>query len=448
MPNVIATIEIRIIGLEKEFSFPLTIFFAINSSKFKNGTPLVRNKSMKLNIDFPSQFVIKALIFCLMLFGLDSAELKAQISTENQNNIILGNQRIDEYIDDLKGKKVALVANHTSLINQTHLLDTLLSLKINVIQIFSPEHGFRGNADAGEKVNNQIDKVTGLPIVSLYGNNKKPSPEQVQGIEVLIFDIQDVGARFYTYISTLHYVMEAAAENNIQLIVLDRPNPNGHYVDGPILEEKFKSFVGMHPIPVVHGMTIGEYAKMINGESWLKGGVQCNLKIVTCLNYNHSTEYRLPISPSPNLPNLSAIYNYPSICFFEGTPISVGRGTDKPFQQIGYPDFKNYSYVFIPKPSFGAKNPRLNGKKCYGINLQKEVKRSELNLQYLIDFYKLFKDKDKFFDNFFNLLAGNSTLQNQIKAGKNENQIRASWQPDLTAFKLKRKDYLLYPDFE
>ena len=312
-----------------------------------------------------------------------------------------------------------------------------------------PEHGFRGTADAGEKVNNEIDSKTGISITSLYGNNKKPTAEQLKGIEVIVFDIQDVGVRFYTYISTLHYVMEAAAEQNIQVIVLDRPNPNGHFVDGPILEEKHKSFIGLHPVPVVHGMSIGEYAKMINGEKWLMNGVMCDLKVVECLNYTHDKEFVVAVPPSPNLPNMNSIYLYPSICFFEGTPISVGRGTSFPFQHIGHPSLTKFDYSFTPKPTAGAKKPKLNGEKCFGIDLTNQAQLkprswAKLDLSYLIQYYQLYPNKEDYFTNFFNLLAGNSTLQKDIIAGKSAAEIRESWVQGLQNYKLIREKYLIY----
>ncbi|MDT8413067.1 MAG: DUF1343 domain-containing protein [Vicingaceae bacterium] len=367
--------------------------------------------------------------------------------------IITGASQTATYLPLLQNKKVGIVANHTAVINKMHLVDSLLSLKVNVVKVFSPEHGFRGKADAGEKVNSEVDEKTQLPIVSLYGNNKKPTTEQLQGLEVIVFDIQDVGARFYTYISTMHYVMEACAENNIPLIILDRPNPNGHFVDGPILEEKYKSFIGMHPVPIVHGMTVGEYAQMINGEKWLANQVQCDLTIVKMKNYDHLSAYELPIKPSPNLPNMSSIYLYPSLCLFEGTPISVGRGTDKPFQVLGHPKIDSEKYSFTPKSMEGAKKPKLEGQLCKGYNLSeygnmcmRGLKR--LNLFWLLDIYQNFPEKEGFFTNSFNLLAGTNQLQEQIKAGKTEKEIVASWQDGLKQFKITRKKYLLYGDFE
>ena len=372
-------------------------------------------------------------------------------SSSQEDQVILGNEKLAQYLPMLNGKRVGFVGNHTSIIGKTHLVDSLLTLGVKVVKVFSPEHGFRGTADAGEKVGNEVDQKTGLSIISLYGKNKKPSAEQLNGVDVIVFDIQDVGARFYTYISTLHYVMEAAAEQGIAVVVLDRPNPNGHYVDGPILEEKYKSFVGMHPVPVVHGMTIGEYAQMINGEKWLKKGVHCELTVITCENYSHQKEYTVNVPPSPNLPNMNAIYLYPSLCFFEGTPVSIGRGTDAPFQQFGHPAFSEFSYSFTPTPTPGAKSPKLNGKECFGVDLtNQEIVNlrnwRKLDLSYLINSYKMYPEKEKYFTNFFNLLAGNSSLKEAIKAGKTESEIRAAWAEDLAIFKEIRSRYLLYAE--
>lgn len=367
--------------------------------------------------------------------------------------IVVGAEQTENYLSLLQNKKVGIVANHTAFIDKTHLVDSLLSLKINVVKVFSPEHGFRGNADAGEKVNSEIDEKTQLPIVSLYGKNKKPNKEQMQGLDVMIFDIQDVGARFYTYISTMHYVMEACAENNIPLIILDRPNPNGHFVDGPILEEKYKSFIGMHPVPIVHGMTVGEYAQMINGEKWLENKVQCDLTVIKMKHYDHLSVYELPIKPSPNLPNMSSVYLYPSLCLFEGTPMSVGRGTEKPFQVLGHPKINSEKYSFTPKSMEGAKQPKLEGQFCKGYDLSEYGETcmrglKKLNLFWLLDIYKNFPEKESFFGSSFNLLAGTDQLQEQIKADKTEKEIYNSWQEGLKKFKITRKKYLLYRDFE
>ena len=324
----------------------------------------------------------------------------------------------------------------------------MISLGIKIKTIFAPEHGFRGTADAGEHVANGIDKKTGLPIVSLYGANRKPSKTQLEGIDVVIFDIQDVGARFYTYTSTMHYVMEACAENDKQLLILDRPNPNGHYFDGPVLDKKFASFVGLNPVPVVHGCTVGELAQMINGEGWLAGNSKCKLQIIKSLNYNHSTAYNPPIATSPNLPNLQSMLLYPSICFFEGTEISVGRGTDKQFQVIGSPNPVNGSFTFTPEDKPGAKNPPQKGKLCYGLDLTKtDAHKEQFTIKYLLDFYQKSTDKTKFFSSpsFFDKLAGSDSLRTQIMAGLSEKQIRETWKADLEKYKMIRQKYLLYP---
>ncbi|MBB6005237.1 exo-beta-N-acetylmuramidase NamZ domain-containing protein [Arcicella rosea] len=371
------------------------------------------------------------------------------IQKNNAQTLKTGAEQTALYLPMLKGKTVALVVNHTSVIGKTHLADSLISLGVKVKTIFAPEHGFRGTADAGEHVANGIDKKTGLPIVSLYGSNKKPSVAQLEGIDVVIFDIQDVGARFYTYTSTMHYVMEACAENGKEILVLDRPNPMGHLVDGPVLDKKFASFVGLNPVPVVHGCTVGELAEMINQEGWLKDGVKANLKVVKCLNYKHSTPYTLPIAPSPNLPNLQSILLYPSICFFEGTEVSVGRGTDTQFQVIGSPNPANGTFTFTPVDKPGAKNPPQKDKLCYGLDLTKVDARKEgFTLKYVLYFYQKATDKTKFFTSIssFDRLAGSDDLRKQIIAGKTEAEIRATWQKDLEAYKVIRKKYLLYAE--
>ncbi|MCL9806692.1 DUF1343 domain-containing protein [Flavobacterium amniphilum] len=350
------------------------------------------------------------------------------------------------YLPLLKGKKVGIVTNQTGILtNKTHLVDFLLEQKVDLQKIYAPEHGFRGTADAGELIKDGKDTKTGLPIVSLYGNNKKPKPEQLVGIDVMIFDLQDVGARFYTYISSLHYVMEACAENNIPLLVLDRPNPNGGIVDGPVLEKEHSSFVGMHQIPVLHGMTIGEYAKMTNGEKWLKNGVQCKLEVIPCLNYNRNMPYSLLAKPSPNLPNDQSINLYASLCFFEGTNVSVGRGTEKQFQIYGSPYLENHGFSFTPKPNLGAKDPVWNGKECFGEDLTQIQKVKRLELQWLIKAYQEnSKTKNVFFNDFFTKLAGTKKLQQQIESGVSETEIRNSWTKGLEDFKTMRKKYLLY----
>jgi len=398
--------------------------------------------------------------YTLLLFSIYlTLQLFAQnkqdfIIIHNQNDIKVGAERTALYFPLLKDKYIAVVANQTSKLGNTHLVDTLFNSGMKLIKIFCPEHGFRGKAGAGEFVNDNVDLKTGLPIFSLYGKNRKPRASDLKEIQVIIFDIQDVGARFYTYISTLHYVMEACAENNIELIVLDRPNPNGFYVDGPVLDMRYKSFVGMHPVPLVHGLTIGEYAQMINGEKWLAGKVQCKLKVVPIENYNHKMLYKLPVKPSPNLSTMSAIYLYPSLCLFEGTIVSVGRGTEKPFQIFGHPDLLIGDYKFKPRSIPGVSaNPKLEGKLCTGFDLTEFSdgyfpNYKKIYLFWLIETYKELKDKPDFFNNFFDKLAGNSTLRKQILNGLSEEEIRKSWQPDLIKFKKIRKKYLLYPDFE
>ena len=388
------------------------------------------------------------------------------------NTVLVGANQTETYLPLLKGKKVGIVANQTSVVfndkrqktmeaSYTHLVDTLVSLKINITQVFAPEHGFRGKADAGEKVVDGIDAKTGIPIISLYSQNKKPKLEQIsetkkyegdieQGvynIDIMVFDLQDVGARFYTYISTLHYVMEACAENSIPLLILDRPNPNGHYIDGPVLEPEHKSFVGMHPVPVVYGMTIGEYAQMINGEKWLMNNVICDITVIPIKNYTHQTSYSLPIKPSPNLPNDVAINLYPSLCFFEGTNVSAGRGTDKQFQVFGSPYLKNdsmYTYTFIPKPNEGAKYPKHENKLCYGMDLSQANRLDKLDLNYLIGAYQTTENKEQFFNAFFVKLAGTENLQKQIESGLTHEQIRATWNKGLDAFRELRQKYLIY----
>jgi uncharacterized protein YbbC (DUF1343 family) len=360
-----------------------------------------------------------------------------------------GAGRPDIYLPMITGKSVAVVANQTSMTGDVHLVDFLVSKGINVKKIFAPEHGLRGEADAGELISAGKDAVTGLPVISIYGSRHKPLPDDMKGIEIVIFDIQDVGVRFYTYISTLHYVMEACAENNVKCIVLDRPDPNGFYCDGNILDTAFHSFVGMHPVPVVYGMTIGEYAMMINGENWLSGGIRCDLEVIKCKYYTHKTFYEIPIKPSPNLPNQTSVYLYPSICFFEGTNISLGRGTSFPFQVYGSPLLPDKGFSFVPVSVQGAKNPPLEGLKCYGKDLrdairQKLVPYRGINLGWLIDAYNDYPQKDKFFIPYFDVLAGGPTLREQIQRGMTAEQIRKSWMPALTEFRKIRAKYLLY----
>ena len=349
---------------------------------------------------------------------------------------------------NLTGKKIGVVAHQASLFSDSyknqHLVDFLLQNEIDVEKVFAPEHGFRGKADAGEKIKTEKDKKTGLKIISLYGKNRKPSVEQLKGIEIMIFDLQDVGVRFYTYLSTLHYVMEACAESNISLLVLDRPNPNIHYIDGPLLEPSFKSFVGMHPVPIVYGMTIGEYAKMINGEGWLKNKIKVKLNIIPVKNYSRKTSYDLPIRPSPNLPNSKAIALYPSLCLMEPTVYSVGRGTDHQFQIYGHPEFKKKKFYFKPSPNFGSKFPKHKNVICYGKDLSNEPLPKKIELKWIIDAYKNFPYPDSFFLNGFNHIAGNSKLKQQLISGISEKEIRKSWVKDLERFKLIREKYLIY----
>jgi uncharacterized protein YbbC (DUF1343 family) len=395
-----------------------------------------------------------ALALCLLLLAhchaknsppTASIPANAQTSTP-PDEVVVGAARLDILLPKLKGKRVALVVNNTSLVHKTHLADTLKSLGVNLIKIFGPEHGFRGNAANGEHVEDSTDQKTGVAVVSLYGSNRKPTAKQLANIDIVIFDIQDVGTRFYTYVSTMHYVMEACVENNKHLIILDRPNPNGSYVDGPMRKPEFKSFLAMHPIPITHGMTLGEMAGMINGEGWLEGQKKCAVEVIPLLHWKHTDDYSVPVRPSPNLPNDQAIRLYPSLCLFEGTVVSLGRGTPMPFQILGNPDMKDLPFQFTPVAIKGVSiDPPQKDKLCYGIDLRNVATPRKVDLQYLLRFYQLYPNKEKFFINSFNVLAGTDELQKQIKAGLTEEQIRASWQPGLEAFKEKRKKYLLYP---
>ena len=373
--------------------------------------------------------------------------------------IKVGAERPSLYLKKLKGKRVGVVVNQTSVLgkNQMHLVDYLVSKKVNVAVIFAPEHGIRGTADAGEKVDNTVDSRTKIPIISIYGKKQKPDSADFALFDVLVFDIQDVGTRFYTYISTLQRVMEAAAEHHKPLIVLDRPNPNGHYIDGAILDMTYKSFVGMQPVPIVYGMTIGEYAKMLNGEKWLDNAAKCDLIVITCSGYTHKKPYTLPVKPSPNLPNQRAILLYPSLCFFEGTNVSIGRGTDKQFQIYGSPFIAaaDVPFSFVPQPNEGAKKPFMEGRTCYGYDLTDMSEKDlfqcrQIDLSFLIKAYQKHPEKDSFFlkSNFFEKIAGTKMLREQLKAGKTEAEIRETWVADIKKFKLIRKKYLLYPDFE
>jgi len=391
---------------------------------------------------------------------------KLSVTDQQSESVIVGANQFEQYYSLLKGKKVGIVANQTSVVvdsltsffekpmmrkegkqlEEYHLVDFLVAFNIDVTKVFAPEHGFRGKADAGEVVKDGIDTKTGLPIISLYGKNKKPSNDQLAGIDIMIFDIQDVGARFYTYISTLHYMMEACAENNIPLLILDRPNPNGHYIDGPILEPQHKSFVGVHPVPVVHGMTIGEYAQMINGEGWLANGAKCEITIIKAENYTHQTPYSLPIKPSPNLPNDVAINLYPSLCFFEGTPLSAGRGTEMQFQIFGAPNLspEQYPFTFTSQANEGAKYPKFKNELCHGKDLRETKRLNKINLEWLIDAYVSSDKKKDFFTPFFTKLAGTTKLQEQIENGYTYLEIRKTWLKDLEEYDKMRQEYLMY----
>ncbi|MDO6598310.1 DUF1343 domain-containing protein [Oceanihabitans sp. 2_MG-2023] len=429
---------------------------------------------MRLNV-----FKNTVLLFVLVLISCaskskeklaENKEVHQQVARDielpNNNDLRIGANQTEAYLPLLIGKRVGIVANQTSVIfklneneitslettpiknTYTHLVDSLVSLKVDVKKVFSPEHGFRGIADAGELLKDGVDTKTGLPIVSIYGQNKKPSIKQLADLDIMIFDIQDVGARFYTYISSLHYVMEACAEANIPVIILDRPNPNGHYIDGPILELEHKSFVGLHPIPVVHGMTIGEYAKMINGEKWLENGLQSDITVISMKNYTHETVYDLPIKPSPNLPNAKSINLYPSLCFFEGTNVSAGRGTNKQFQIFGSPflDTKmfNYEYTFTPRPNVGSKHPKNENKVCYGMDLSDTKYLNRLDLNYLIEAYQATANKETFFNAYFTTLAGTKKLQKQIETKHTAYEIKKTWARGLADYDKMRQPYLLY----
>lgn len=383
--------------------------------------------------------MIRILFTFLILFSLlscQSQELKT------------GAEKMDEYLPLLEGKRVALVVNQTSVIGKRHLVDTLYDRGVQITKVMAPEHGFRGEAPDGETIDNSKDSRTGIPIVSIYGKTKKPSPEMLEDVDILIFDIQDVGVRFYTFISTMHYVMEAAAENNKQVIILDRPNPNGMYVDGPVREDDIQAFVAKHPIPIVHGLTVGELAEMINGEGWLESGEPCDLTIVKMDGWDHNSTYNLPIKPSPNLPTNNSITLYPSLGLFEGTVVSVGRGTDFPFEVIGHPDYSKGTFSFTPAPNQGSKYPPMEGKECKGQYFGDTEPKHELSLQYLLDYHADIKDDTTFFRSYINLLSGTMDFKNQVEQGWTEAEIKATWQPGLDQYKAMRKKYLLYQDFE
>ena len=438
--------EMRTIGLET-FLPCTTLLRVFLDMKYSNA-----NAQRSFQLKYTKVLCLKSIFIFLICSCASGNPQQVEVEPDQpeleiEMPIIVGAERFSQYVSLLGDKSVGIVGNQSSLVGNTHLVDTLLAQNVFVKRVFSPEHGFRGDADAGEYVSSQKDEKTGLPIVSLYGKNKKPKKEQLSGVDVLVFDIQDVGVRFYTYISTLHYVMEACAESNIPLIVLDRPNPNGHYVDGPVLEKAYTSFVGMHEVPIVHGMTIGEYAQMINGEKWLPGGLTCELTVVPCENYTHERLYSLPVPPSPNLRSDLSIQLYPSLCLLEGTSVSCGRGTDGPFERYGHPNFSKLPFQFTPKPGVGSKSPKFNGVLCSGVNLADSaiMRMERFEIKYLFHANellsgKLFNDKKKI----FNLLAGNDTLWRQVQRGDSESDIRKSWEPQLSQYKEMRKKYLLY----
>lgn len=389
--------------------------------------------------------------FLFFIFMCTASFAQVPLAVKPYTSVSTGAQQFGEYLPLLKNKRVGVITNATGLVGTTSIVDTLLKLGVNVKKIFGPEHGFRGDTDAGETVTNNHDTKTGLPVISLYGANKKPAKEQLKGIDVLVYDIQDIGTRFYTYISTMCYAMEACAENNKDFIVLDRPNPNGFYIDGPLLNSDFKSFLGLHPVPIVYGMTCGEYAKMANQEEWLKNKVKCRLTVIPLKNYDRNATYPLPVKPSPNIPNEKAVLLYPGLGLFEGTLISLGRGTPWPFQVIGHPDFPDTtSFNFTPRPSDLSKEPKYAGRRCHGLYLANDrltqTHPRQLNLEWLITMHSQLNRSD-FFDRNFNYHAGNSELQEQIKNGLSETEIRKSWATPLLRFKQIRKKYLLYPDF-
>ena len=368
-----------------------------------------------------------------------------------QSRVIVGAEQTNDYLPILKNKRIAVFSNHTGMVGNKHLLDVLLENKINVVAIFSPEHGFRGNADAGEHVSSSVDQKTGVPILSLYdGQLGKPSEDSMRKFDLLIVDIQDVGLRFYTYYASMVRLMDACAEYNRKMLILDRPNPNGHYVDGPILDMKYKSGVGWLPIPVVHGMTLGELALMVNGERWLPASRICDVTVIKCKNYTPQTMYQLPIPPSPNLPNMKAVYLYPSICYFEATPVSLGRGTQLPFQVYGHPNMTGYNYSFTPQSTSGAKNPPQLGRLCHGVNLsalsEEEIRKKGVDLSYLIDAYRNLNMDDYFFRPFFERLIGTDYVRKMIEQGKDADEIKAMWKEDVEKFKVQRRPYLLYEE--
>ncbi|MBL7933448.1 MAG: DUF1343 domain-containing protein [Bacteroidia bacterium] len=394
----------------------------------------------------------KLICFLAFLFLLNKFLLsQSPLTVKAYSTVISGDQQINQYLPLLKNKRVAIITNVTGMIGNTSLVDTLVKLKVNVKRIFGPEHGFRSDSDAGETVKNNKDAKTGIPVISLYGSNKKPTKEQLKDIDIVLYDIQDIGARFYTYISTMSYAMEACAENNKEFIVLDRPNPNGFYFDGPILEDKYKSFLGLHPVPMVYGMTCGEYAQMVNGEGWLKDKIKCRLTVIALKNYDRNCSYEIPVRPSPNIPNITAVLLYPGLALFEGTMMSLGRGTNYPFQVVGHPKYPDTSFSFIPKPSRLNKEPKYFNQRCYGIDLRNDPfvqnHTRKINLDWLKSVYYRMEKYD-FFEANFNYHSGNALLQEQIKNRVSEAEIRESWKPGLDRFREIRKKYLLYPDFK
>jgi len=437
--------DIRMIGLETFIPFLLflRILFAM---KYSKDTKLFFNLQKYAKLLCLEVIFVFLLVSCHSNNDIESQSdvvIRKELTTDS---ILTGAQQIHLLEEHLRNKNVALVGNQSSIItNEVHLVDTLLSLDYKLLKVFSPEHGFRGTASAGEHVSDSRDEQTGLPLVSLYGDHKKPTKEDLDGVDLLLFDIQDVGVRFYTYISTLHYVMEACAENNIPLIVLDRPNPNGDYIDGPVLEMENKSFVGMHPIPIVHGMTIGEYAQMINGEYWLKDSIQCKLTVIPCKNYSHTDRYTLPVPPSPNLKSDLSIRLYPSLCLFESTTVSVGRGTETPFEVYGHPDFPKSDFSFIPQARAGASKPKHENKRCYAFKPELDSDQRSMSLGFLLQAKKLLQGKS--FINkksSFIRLAGTVKLYDQIMSGLSESEIRETWKADLENFDQRRKKYLIY----
>lgn len=399
-------------------------------------------------------FILSLLIAVTLSAFAQSAKNSTQftVKSSTQCAVKTGAESMEEYLPLLKGKKVAVLTNQTGIIGKTHLVDSLVSLGINVVAILSPEHGFRGEADAGEHVSSSIDEKTGIPIKSLYeGNTGKPAASLMKEIDVMVYDLQDVGVRFYTYLTTMARMMEACAQSKVKMIILDRPNPIGFYVDGPILDMKYKSGVGWLPIPTVHGMTLGELAGMINGEKWLDKGIQCNVTVIKNKNYTHATMYELPVKPSPNLPDMRSIYLYPSTCYFEATPVSLGRGTDKAFQMYGHPNMKGYDFKFTPRSIPGAKFPPQLNQECYGVDLRtkpsiEEINKAGINLDYVIDAYTNLNLDDHFFRSFFELLIGQDYVRKMIKQGKSAAEIKAMWADDVAKFKIQRKPYLLYPE--